>query len=163
MKEPDRLKFIKVMFDKVMGQMANVNFVIFKPSVVPEGTQILPLVQQMKRKRHIATHEVYKFMARCNIIRSKLIQDKDYDLTHSPVAGFASIRIDYVLAYSQAEIDHVLYMEIPKGFEVVGDLGDYVLEGKKNVYGQKQAGLAWNKHLVARLKEVVLTQCRADP
>jgi Reverse transcriptase (RNA-dependent DNA polymerase) len=54
-------------------------------------------------------------------------------------------------------------MEIPKGFEVHGDPGDYVLECKKNIYGHKEAGLVWNKHLVARLKQVGFTQCEADP
>jgi Reverse transcriptase (RNA-dependent DNA polymerase) len=32
-----------------------------------------------------------------------------------------------------------------------------------NIYGQKQAGLVWNKHLVACLKQVGFTQCEADP
>jgi Reverse transcriptase (RNA-dependent DNA polymerase) len=123
MKEPDRLKFIEAMVDKIMGQMTNGNFVIVKRSKLPEGARILPSVWQMKRKRRTATGEVYKGKARCNIDGSKQIQDIDYDQTHSPVAGWASIRmmlikalisiyhscqIDYVSAYTQAEIERLL-------------------------------------------------------
>jgi Reverse transcriptase (RNA-dependent DNA polymerase) len=120
MEQPDRLKFIEAMIDEVMGQMANQNFATVKRSNLPEGACILPSVWQMKRKRIIATGEVYKWKARCNIDGSKQIQDVDYDQTHSPVAGWASIRmipikaiiakyyscqINYVLAYTQAEIE----------------------------------------------------------
>jgi Reverse transcriptase (RNA-dependent DNA polymerase) len=106
------------MVDKIMGQMANGNFATIKRSELPEGAHILPSVWQMKRKSRIATGEVYKWKARCNINGSKHIQDVDYDQTHSPVAGWASIQmtqikaliakyhsrqIDYVLAYTQAE------------------------------------------------------------
>ena len=81
----------------------------------------------MKRKRRIATGEVYKYKARCNIDGSKQIHGLDYDETYSPVAGWPSIRlllmhaiinklhtrqIDYVLAYTQAEVEQKMYMEI---------------------------------------------------
>jgi Reverse transcriptase (RNA-dependent DNA polymerase) len=79
------------------------------------------------------------------------------------ISRYHSCQIDYVLAYTQAEIERLLYMEIANGFEVDVDPGYYVLECKKNIYGQKQAVLVWNKHLVARLKQVGFTQCEADP
>jgi hypothetical protein len=32
-----------------------------------------------------------------------------------------TVQIDYVNAFPQAPIEHMLYMEIPKGFELHGD------------------------------------------
>jgi hypothetical protein len=65
-----------------------------------------------------------------------------------------------VLAYTQAEVEFEhMYMEIPKGFEVEGD---YVLQLLKNLYGQKQAGRVWNKHLVSKLKSIGFKQSAID-
>jgi hypothetical protein len=53
-----------------------------------------------------------------------------------------------VQAYPQAPVEKEMYMKIPKGFSVTDDPnGDYVLKVHKNIYGQKQAGQVWNKHL----------------
>jgi Reverse transcriptase (RNA-dependent DNA polymerase) len=67
-----------------------------------------------------------------------------------------------VLAYAQADVECDLYMEIPKGFEVVGENLDYVLKLKKNLFGQKQAGRVWNKHLVNKLESVGFKQSVID-
>jgi len=59
------------------------------------------------------------------------------------VQGWHSKQIDFVMAYTQAEVKCNMYMEIPKGFEFDGP-GDYVLKLHKNIYRQKQAGRVWN-------------------
>jgi hypothetical protein len=69
-------------------------------------------------------------------------------------AWYTTKQIDFVLAYTQADVECELFMAIPKGFEVEGDAQDYVLKLKKNLFGQKQAGRVWNQHLVDKLKEV---------
>jgi hypothetical protein len=55
-------------------------------------------------------------------------------------------------------------MLIPKGFTVEGGrTQDYVLQLHKNVYGQKQAGRVWNKHLVKKLtKDLKFVQSKVD-
>ena len=136
---------------------------------VPKGAQILPSVWAMKRKRRISTREVYKWKARLNIDGSQQQAGVNYWETFSPVASWSAIRlvlitallrqwttkqIDFVLAYTQAEVECELYMKIPKGFEVDGGNGEHVLKLKKNLFGQKQAGRVWNIHLVNKLKEV---------
>ncbi len=94
----------------------------------------------------------------------------NYWETFSPLASWAAIRmvlsttlihgwftkyVDFVLAYTQAEVvECQLYMAIPKGFEVIDEGQDYVLKLVKNLFGQKQAGRVWNQHLVNKLKEV---------
>ncbi len=65
------------------------------------------------------------------------------------------------MAYTQAPVKRDMYMEILKGSEVEGD-GDYVLQIHKNIYGQKQAGCVWNKHLVAKLKSIRFHQCQSE-
>ncbi|KAI2493484.1 hypothetical protein MHU86_21065 [Fragilaria crotonensis] len=146
-------------------------------SSVPPGTKILPAVWAMKRKRRIATREVYKWKARLNIDGSKQEEGVNYWETFSPVASWAAIRmvlittlihgwytkqIDFVLAYTQADVECQLYMAIPKGFEVQDDGQDYVLKLKKNLFGQKQAGRVWNQHLVNKLKEVEFIPSEID-
>ena len=76
------------------------------------------------------------------------------------------MQLDYVLAYTQApvEIDN-LYMQVPKGFEVPGEnSNNYALKIERNIYGQKQAGRVWNKHLVTKLtsKQVGFKQSQVD-
>jgi hypothetical protein len=166
MREPDRPEFIKAMVKEVQSHTENGVWELVPRSSIPPGTKVLPAVWAMKCKRRIATREVYKWKARLNIDGSKQEEGVNYWETFSPVASWAAIRmvlittlihgwytkqIDFVLAYTQAEVECELYMAIPKGFEVEGD---YVLKLKKNLFGQKQAGRVWNQHLVDKLKEV---------
>jgi hypothetical protein len=99
--------------------------------------------------------------------------------TYAPVASWNLIRLllatkamhewhttqlDSVLAFPQAPVEGVLYMSIPKGFEVGGKKTQYfVLQLHKNMYGQKQAGRVWNQYLVNKLtKELKFEQSKVD-
>jgi len=66
------------------------------------------------------------------------------------------------LAYTQAEVETELYMEIPKGFHIDGEQTKHVLKLQKNLYGQKQAGRVWNQHLTTHLTTLGFTQSRVD-
>jgi len=61
--------------------------------------------------------------------------------------------LDFVLAYTKADIERDLYMKLSAGFTVPGraiteqDRRDYVLKLEKNLYGQKQAGRVWYLHI----------------
>jgi hypothetical protein len=88
----------------------------------------------MRRKRRIATRQVYKWKARLNIDGSKQVKGVNYQDTYAPVASWSTIRmvltmailkswptkqIDFVMAYTQADVENdIMYMKIPKGFEV---------------------------------------------
>ena len=91
-------------------------------------------------------------------------EGEDCDKTYAPVASWMSIRllltfvvafgwqtqqVDYVAAYTQAPIDHDMYMELPRGFKVPGgvDRKDDVLKLHRNLYGPKQAGQVWYEYL----------------
>jgi Reverse transcriptase (RNA-dependent DNA polymerase) len=66
------------------------------------------------------------------------------------INGWTSRQINFVLAYTQAEVECELYMSIPKGFEVNDTDQEYVLKLQKNLFGQKQAGRVWNQHLASK-------------
>ena len=134
----------------------------------------------MRRKRDIKTREIKKHKARLNFDGSRMEKGKHYDQTYAPVASWASIRlvlalvaannwhttqIDYVLAYPQAPVEHEVYMEIPRGYELADgkDKGDYAFKLHANLYGQKQAGRVWYQYLSKRLVgDVGFTKSRID-
>jgi hypothetical protein len=79
--------------------------------------------------------------------------------------GWHTRQIDYVLAYTQADAEtNNLYMKVPRGLNIPGSTlpDEYVLKICKNIYGQKQAGRVWNKHLVSKLKSAGLKQSSID-
>jgi hypothetical protein len=116
--------------------------------------------------------------ARLNIEGSKQEEGVNYCWeTCSPVVSWAAIRmvlittsihawytkqINFVLAYTQADVECELYIAIPKGIKMGGIAQDYVRKLKKNLFGQKQAGRVWNQHLVDKLKEVCFIPSEVD-
>jgi hypothetical protein len=179
LKEPDKAQWLKAMEEEVNAHISNGNWEMVPRRSVPAGVPVLPAVWAMRRKRRIATREVYKWKARLNLDGSKQVKGVNYQETYAPVAGWSTIRIvlmtailknwptkqiDYVMAYSQADVDNDnMFMNIPKGFEVDSSQAEqWVLKLKKNLYGQKQAGRVWNKHLVTRLKLIGFKQSLID-
>ena len=69
-------------------------------------------------------------------------------------------QLDFVLAYTQADIERDLYMKLPAGFTLSDrtitdqDRKDYVLKLEKNLYGQKQAGRVWYLHFRKNLMKL---------
>jgi hypothetical protein len=115
-----------------------------------------------------STGEISKYKARMNVDGSKMILGLHYEETYAPVVQWATIRffmtmailskwhtrqLDFVLAYTQADIERDLYMKLPPGFTIPGKVlteqerKEYVLKLEKNLYGQKQAGRVWYLHL----------------
>jgi len=138
-------------------------------SEVPAGETVLPAVWAMKRKRRIATREVYKWKSRLNIGGHKMKAGKHYDETYAPVVSWTTIRlflilsilfswktrqIDFVLAYPQADIPRPTFMELPKGINFHGlDRNKHCLRIKKNIYGGKDSGRTWFLHLRKHLTD----------
>jgi hypothetical protein len=169
MKQPDKAQFKAAMQQEVQSFDENNNRRLTHRSKLPQGATVLPAVWQMKRKRRIATREIYKWKARLNLDGSKQIKGVNYWDTCAPVTSWPTVRlllavaimrhwhakqIDYVLACTQAsaELDNI-HMKIPSGFHVTGASSndDYVLKVEKNIYRQKQAVRVWNKHLISKL------------
>ena len=136
------------------------NFSIIHQSEVQEGAEVLPAVWAMRCKCRIKTQEVYKWKAQLNFDGSRMIKGVHYDESFAPVASWGAIRlllimvlmhgwstrqIDYDSAYTQAQVERELYMDIPKGFQIKQeDKSQYTLKIHKNIYGQKQASRVWD-------------------
>jgi hypothetical protein len=178
LRQPDRLQFIEAMKREVEDHTKNGNWRIVHRSKVPKNMQILPAVWSMKRKRRIATREVYKWKARLTAHGGKQTKGVNYWDTYSPLVQWSTTRLfltmcvlrgwhcrqlDFVLAYTQADVECEIYMEIPRGFTVDGNPKDYALRLEKNLYGLKQAGRVWNLHLTRQLIELGFVQSSVDP
>jgi hypothetical protein len=168
MKQPDKEKFQEAMKKECEAHFKEGNYKLIKKSKLPEGATLLSSVWQMKRKRKPSTGEISKYKARMNVDGSQMIKGLHYEETYAPVVQWATIRffitlaiiskwhtrqLDFVLAYTQADIERELYMKLPAGFTAPGktiteqNRKDYVLKLEKNLYGQKQAGRVWYLHL----------------
>jgi Reverse transcriptase (RNA-dependent DNA polymerase) len=68
--------------------------------------------------------------------------------------------MDFIFAYTQAEPETIMYMEIPHGFEF--NNSRHWLKLKKNLYGGKAAGRIWNQHLHKGLTQLGFKQSSID-
>jgi len=108
-----------------------------------------------------------------------MIQGVHYWETYSPVVtwgairlilvlslifGWATRQIDFVLAYTQADAETEIYMEIPQDVELQGySKKDYALKLVKNLYGGRAAGRVWNQHLHKHLLALNYQQSTVEP
>ena len=145
---------------------------------VPEGEKVLDFVWAMRRKNNILTNEIYKHKARLNIHEGQQEFAINFFDTYSPVVNWFAIRIllihtvifkwhtrqiDFVLAYPQADTDIPLYMKVLFGIKVKGKKEKRaVLKLRKNIYGQKQAGRVWSKHITSKLKKIGFEPSEVD-
>jgi hypothetical protein len=99
---------------------------------------------------------------------------EDYDETFAPVAKYASIRILFALlagrkntkvhqmdvntAFLNSDLDEVVYVEQPEGFEVPGK-EDFVCLLNKALYGLKQSPRAWFQLIATVLADFDFKQC----
>ena len=60
------------------------------------------------------------------------------------------MQMDYVLSFPQEPVERECYMNTPKGIEVRSDTR-WLIKVNKNIYGQLQEGIVWNKFLVETL------------
>jgi hypothetical protein len=135
MKQPDKEKFQEAMRKECEAHYKEGNYKLIQRSELPEGATLLSSVWQMKRKRKPSTGEISKYKARMNVDGSQMIKGLHYEETYAPVVQWATIRflismailnnwhtrqLDFVLAYTQADIERDLYMKLPAGFSVPG-------------------------------------------
>jgi hypothetical protein len=77
LKAHNREEFLKAMSDEIGAHMKNKNWVLMHRDSVPAGKSILPAVWAIRRKRNIATRQVYKWKARLDIHSGKQIYGQD--------------------------------------------------------------------------------------
>ena len=69
-------------------------------------------------------------------------------------------QVDFVVAFPQADLDIVIYMNLPQGFDE-GPIPSVLLL-KKNLYGLKQASMTWFEKLRSGLKDRGFHQSSVD-
>eukprot|EP00978_Attheya_sp_CCMP212_P048469 scaffold525506_cov142-Attheya_sp.AAC.1 len=89
---------MKAMVKEVDSHQDNEHWELKKRSSIPAGKKVLPAVWAMKRKRRIATREIYKWKARLNIHGGKQTKGVDYWETYSPMVTWNAIRMFMTLA-----------------------------------------------------------------
>jgi hypothetical protein len=117
MRQPDRLQFIEAMKKEVTDHTNNKNWCVVHRSEIPTGMPVLPAVWSMKRKRRIATREVYKWKACLTVHGGKQTKGVNYWDTYAPLVQWSTTRLfltmcvlrgwhcrqlDFILAYTQA-------------------------------------------------------------
>jgi hypothetical protein len=155
---------------------------------LPAGTKPLPAIWSFKRKR-LPDWTILKRKARINVHGGKQEHGVNYWDTYAPVVNWSTVRlvfimsllnnfkmrqIDFIQAFTQAPLDHPIYMEIPAGFHIINDklefAGEnatrsdktYVLQLLKNMYGLKQAGHNWYNCLQSELLNMGFRQSTTD-
>ena len=129
---------------------------------------------------------VRKLKARFCVRGDQQIEGVDYFDTFAPVVqwstvrmmlvlsltlGLASKQVDYVSAFCQAPIEEDVYVNLPKGWRRLNQLGglkeqfkaDHVLKLKRSVYGLKQSPKNFFKLLKSNLLAVGFVQSSFDP
>ncbi len=86
-------------------------------------------------------------------------------LVIAKIHGLLSKSIDFVLAFSQADLEIPVYMELPIGFDAANGENHkfYMLRLNQSLYGLKQAGYNWFATLSSGLQDWGFVQSNIDP
>jgi hypothetical protein len=156
---PDSMKFKEAIVTEVNEHIKRKHW---EPDL-PENTVILPAIWSMKRKIRMDNTEANKWKSRLNLGGHKMIKVLHYEGTYSTVVSWQNIRlflilaaingwhttqIDFVMAYTHADIATTTYMELPLGVSLPNLSKDTsCLRIIKNIYGGKDSGITWFQHL----------------
>ncbi|SGZ28076.1 BQ5605_C026g10272 [Microbotryum silenes-dioicae] len=148
-------------------------FTIDDRSTVPAGATIVSSKFVWKTKRN-ALGEITGHKARLVAQGNRQRDGIDFTETFAPVARFSSIhsllalaatnglhvhQADIDKAYLHGDLDHDIWMTAPRGFDLPGDK---VLRLRRSIYGLKQAGRIWNRHIDASLRDLGYTATGTD-
>jgi hypothetical protein len=142
---------------------------------MPANHKALPAIWAMKRKSR-PDGTLLKHKACLCAGRHRQIYKVNYWDTYSPVVQWAMVRlllviaalkglhsrqVDFVLAFPQADLDVLIYMQLPQGFD--DDSHTHVLRLRKNLYALKQASSSWFDKLRGGLVSRGFRQSTVDP
>lgn len=172
MKSPDREGFIQAMhseWDQLV--LMDAWTIVPRSKALSQGKRIIDSTWAFRRKR-FPDGEVKKLKARLCVRGDQMVDLNPFD-TYSPVVAWSTIRlmlimsvildlkttqVDYTNAFVQAKASPGTFIEMPRLFERPG----YVLELKRNLYGQRDAPIRFFEHLKEGLFQRRFTQSAHD-
>ena len=178
MQQPDRDKFISAMA-RELGQHSELkHWKVIHKSQVPKNAKPIPMVMTLRRKRD-PEGEILKWKARLCAVGHRQVFGDTYWTTFAPVVSWTTVRcvfimdllmgwhmrsIDFVMAYTQADVKTDIFMQLPVGTTIKGvDSTKHVLKLQKNLYGLKDGQVTWHKHIKAGLFSRGFRQSKVDP
>jgi hypothetical protein len=154
------------------------HWVLIPRSQVPKGAKVLDSVWSMKSRKRYQDQKLYKHKAMLNVHGGKQEFAVNLFETFSPIVNWFSVRliftlsllsgwstnqVDSVFTYPQDPINFDMYMNVPKGNQIAsGNINTHALNLLKNLYGQRQAGMACNKHLTEGPVKMGFIQYKLD-
>jgi hypothetical protein len=146
--------------------------------IVPRPKEKLVVTSKWVYKiKHKANGSVEKYKARFVARGFSQKEGEDYDETFAPVARYTSIKaiislaasmgwnlhqMDVKTTFLNGDIEEVVYIEQPQGFEV-HSRDTHVCRLKKALYGLKQAPRAWYARMDNYLTRLGFSKSHADP
>jgi hypothetical protein len=170
MNSPDSAGFMKAMEIEIDTLIHMQAFIVIDKE---PWMNVVSSVWAFKRKR-FPDGSIRKLKARICARGFEQIEGIDYFETFAPVVQWMTVRvilimtillnlenkqIDYTAAFMQAPIDHDVYVEMPKLFQINGK----VWKLKRALYGLKDAPRAYFLHTKGKLEELGFRQSDADP
>ena len=98
MKAPDSAKFADACVKEVNNHIERKHWHLIPREEVPEDTEVLTSVWEMRCKRHVKTGKVYNHKARLNVHGGKHEYAVNYFGTYAPVVTWRTIQMVFVLA-----------------------------------------------------------------
>ena len=178
MQQPDRDKFITAMA-RELGQHTELkHWKVIHKSQVPKNAKPIPMVWTLRRKRDPAG-EILKWKSRLCAGGHRQVFGNTYWTTFAPVVSWTTVRcvfimallmgwhmrsIDFVMAYTQADVTTDIFMQLPTGTTIKGvDPTKHLLKLQKNLYGLKDGQVTWHEHIKAGLLSRGFRQSKVDP
>ena len=154
MMQDDNKDFVKAMLKEIHSHEDGKHWTMTERSKMPSGTKTVMSIWSFKRKR-FPNGELNKHKARICAHGGMQTWGVNYWETYASVVNWASVRllliiakinrlpsksIDFVLAFTQTELEVPVCMEIPMGFVPEHDIQrrKYVLKLNRSLYGLKE-------------------------
>ena len=178
LQQPDRDKFIHAMARELEQHTELKHWKIIHKSQVPRNAKPIPMVWTLRCKRDPAG-EILKWKAHLCAGGHRQVFGDTYWTTFAPVVSWTTVRcvfilalllgwhmrsIDFVMAYTQADVKTDIFMQLPSGTTIQGvDLNKHLLKLQKNLYGLKDSQVAWHEHIKTGLLSRGFRQSKVNP
>ena len=151
---------------------------IIHKSQVPRNAKPIPMVWTLRHKRDPAG-DIQKWKSCLCAGGHRQVFMDTYWTSLAPVVSWTTVRcvfilalllgwhmwsIDFVMAYTQANVKTDIFMQLPKGPTIQGvDPNKHLLKLQKNLYGLKDSQVTSHEHIKTGLLSPGFRQSKVDP